>query len=206
MDGMEPHHARRHGDGARRPPPAPGDDPRPGVRPRGRALTAGLGTALALLLSAPGAAQGEGPPPMRKIDTADSPHGVGVGVVAGDPTGLSIIWRADDTNAVQLGAGWSFRRADLDVALDYQVTLARARIGDVRDAHFNAYAGVGGELDLLSGRDDDSWHVGLRLPLGVAFLPDRHPFDLFLQITPVLVVLPTTEVVVDGGLGGRIFF
>ena len=206
MKGMEAHHARRQGDGLQRRTPAPAADPRPHAHLRAR--TRGAPIALALLLTAPGVTLAAGPPPMQdiEIDTADSPHGVGVGIVAGDPTGLSVIWRADDTNAVQLGAGWSFRKADLDIALDYQVTLARARVDDIRDAHFNAYAGVGGELDLLSGRGGDSWHVGLRLPLGVALLPDRHPFDLFVQITPVLVVLPATEVGVDGGVGGRVFF
>ncbi len=165
----------------------------------------------ALLLSLPALAQDRpntGPPPIRdiEINTANSPYGIGVGLVVGDPTGLSVIWRADDTNALQLGVGWSFLGSDLDIALDYQITVARARTNDVKNAHFNAYAGIGADLDLFSGRNNDAFALGVRVPLGVAFLPDQHPFDVFLQVTPIVLLYPATAAGVEAGIGGRIFF
>ena len=50
--------------------------------------------------------------------------GLGVGVVGGEPNGLSIAWRRDDASALQLASGWSLPTAMFKVNTDYVVSVS----------------------------------------------------------------------------------
>jgi len=48
--------------------------------------------------------------------------------------------------------------------------------------------------------------LGIRFPVGVAYLFDDAPVDLFLEVAPTLDLVPGTYLDFDAGLGVRYYF
>lgn len=125
--------------------------------------------------------------------------GVGIGLIAGEPTGLSIkVWTGQKT-AVDAGAAWAlirggFIRFHAD-ALVHSFTL------QVDKGELPLYFGIGGKLVL-----SDNLGAGIRIPLGIAYLFESAPIDIFFEVVPTLELLPATDVGFEGGVGARYFF
>ncbi|MBL7952344.1 MAG: hypothetical protein JNM62_11570 [Flavobacteriales bacterium] len=56
--------------------------------------------------------------------------------------------------------------------------------------------------------DHDGTHLdlGIRFPVGLAYLFDGAPVDVFLELAPTLDLVPSTSVDFDGGIGFRYWF
>jgi hypothetical protein len=128
---------------------------------------------------------------------------VGLGVMAGEPTGLSLkIW-GDGRHALDGAAGWSigedgwlymhgdylWHRYDLDPD-EFRGTVPY-------------YFGVGGRLLLHEG---DESRVGVRFPIGLDYLFENGRFDVFVEVAPVLDLVPETNFTLSGGVGARFYF
>ena len=138
-------------------------------------------------------------PATVSIDTSGRPYGFGIGVVAGEPTGLTMAVRPDSNHAVQAHASWSFYRNWIRFNVDYLPTWIKV---DVDGATIPIYAGIGGTLGV---GDDTAW-LGGRIPIGFAVHPDNTPLEPFLEVAPVLYLAPETSVGVDGAIGLRYYF
>lgn len=140
------------------------------------------------------------------------PEGFGMGVVIGEPTGLSFAYRTGEWTNIQAGLGWSFSNSRIHLTGDYTRNLFIARPEDTPEVRFPIYVGVGGRVKLGfneddgKGKDEASNSVGVRFPIGAAVLPTHQRLDVFLEIAPVLLLLPSTAFRLDGALGARIFF
>lgn len=131
------------------------------------------------------------------------PLGLGLGVILGEPTGVSAKGWLSDTHAVDAAAAWSVRRdgffqvhADL-LLHDYDLLETE----EVR-GRLPVFYGVGGRVVL--GKHDE-W-VGVRFPLGVSYLFPSAPFDVFLELVPILDLLPETDFDLDAAIGARFYF
>jgi len=131
---------------------------------------------------------------------AAAQSGVGVGVILGEPTGISFkSWMGDKT-AFDLGAAWSFVNENaVHLHGDYLIhgynILPHKR-------RLPVYYGLGARLKI---QDQDS-RVGVRIPLGIEYLFPREPMDLFIEVVPVLDVTPITEFNMNAAVGLRYFF
>ena len=171
--------------------------------------------ALFFLASLPGTAWAQ-PSPIgvtrQPTGIEREPVGLGVGLVVGEPTGLSVAYRTGESTNLQAGLGWSFANSRLHLTGDYTRNLFIARPEESPDVRFPLYAGVGGRVKLGfneddgRGRDEASNSLGVRFPLGAAVLPTAQRVDVFLELAPVLLLLPETALALDGALGARIFF
>jgi hypothetical protein len=143
--------------------------------------------AVAAALSAPAAAAAQ--------------QGMGVGVIVGEPTGISFkTWLTPET-AFDLAAAWSFVDEDaFHVHGDFLLHNNNAFPVDKGMALF--YYGVGGRVK-AERRDA---RVGIRIPLGAEYLFARQPIDLFLEVVPILDIAPATDLTLNAGLGVRYFF
>ena len=65
------------------------------------------------------------------------------------------------------------------------------------------YFGVGGRLRLRDNRDDD---IGVRIPVGLAYMFADAPFDIFVEVVPILDLVPDTDFDLNAALGGRFYF
>ncbi len=128
-------------------------------------------------------------------------RGFGAGVIIGEPTGLSgKAWISGET-AIVGGAAWSLRGPNdqFQLHLDHLWHFHDA----IRSSEqFSPYLGFGGRLIA----EDDGGRFGVRVPLGLVWLPDNAPLDVFFEIVPVLDLAPSTNLEGNWGLGARFFF
>lgn len=126
--------------------------------------------------------------------------GFGIGLIVGEPTGISGKAWVSERNAVDFGLAWSFGNSGyLHLHADYLWHFPDAIEARER---FVVYAGIGGRL----GMPEDKGVFGARLPVGIAWWPRSIPLDVFLEIAPILDLVPATKFLVHGGIGARYFF
>ena len=62
------------------------------------------------------------------------------------------------------------------------------------------YYGLGGRAKFA-----DDFELGLRIPLGIDYTFDNNHFDLFFEIAPIMNIVPSTKLKINGGIGIRYF-
>ena len=123
----------------------------------------------------------------------------GIGIIAGDPTGLSAKLYTGSNNAFDFAAAWSFKGSGhLLLQADYvwHSSLSRTSSG-----MFALYYGIGGRI--IFSNDPN---VGLRIPIGIDYVFSTAPVDIFLEVVPVLDLIPSTDFDLNGGIGVRFWF
>lgn len=131
---------------------------------------------------------------------AAAQSGVGVGVIVGEPTGISFKSWMGATTAFDLGAAWSF--VDEDAVHLHGDYLIHGYNILPHHRRLPVYYGLGARLKL----QDRDRRVGVRFPLGVEYLFAPEPMDMFFEVVPVLDVAPLTEVNLNAAVGLRYFF
>jgi hypothetical protein len=122
--------------------------------------------------------------------------GFGIGVILGEPTGLSLKKWTSQRGAFDVGVGWSISTEYLHVHADYLVHFMNA-IG-VNQGQLPLYLGLGASLNLT-----DNTQFGARVPLGINYIFGDVPLDLFAEIAPGLRLVPDTHFMLEGGVGIR---
>jgi len=130
--------------------------------------------------------------------------GLGAGVIIGDPTGVGIKVWTSSSNAVQFAVAWQSRDQFLGTRVRFGGEYLWHSFDAIRsNERFPVFYGIGGEL--LSGRSVDPT-VGIQGVLGIDWLSRETPFDIFLQVSPVLLLTPSTNIELGAGIGMRYFF
>ena len=135
-------------------------------------------------------------------------HGFGMGIVLGEPTGLSAkLWTSRD-NAFDFAAAWSFRNYhhndnhnDGSVLLQADYVWHFFNLIPVSSGKLPLYIGIGGRVVLANDAN-----FGVRVPVGLDYLFADAPIDVFLELVPILDLSPETNFGVGGGLGIRYWF
>ncbi len=131
-------------------------------------------------------------------------RGLGIGVIVGDPTGISTkIWTTS-TNALQFALAWQAR----DPFLGTRVSFSGDYLWHSFDAihstqRLPVFYGVGGVFASGGGADPA---LGVRGVVGIDWLSRQSPIDVFLQVVPVLELAPSTDFELGAGVGIRYFF
>jgi hypothetical protein len=135
---------------------------------------------------------------------------LGIGLIVGEPTGLSMKYWLDDEHAVDAAAAWSFWDGHgFQLHADYLWhnfdLLGSAAACDT----LPVYYGVGARLKFREDngtRDDHGATVfGLRVPLGVSYLFDDAPFDIFVEVAPIVDVAPHVDLNFEVAVGLRFY-
>lgn len=122
----------------------------------------------------------------------------GLGVMLGSPSGISFKYWKSSKQALDAGLAWNFAGEDaISIHGDY---LWHSWL-DSDKGDLAIYYGIGAQA-LLS----DNSSVGARIPIGLTYLMEEAPLDLFLEIAPIFEVMPNTEFEGSGGLGVRFYF
>jgi hypothetical protein len=131
------------------------------------------------------------------VDAGD----VEVGILLGEPTGLSAkLWTTGNT-AFDLGIAWSFGDGG-HFHLHGDYLIHNFDFFDVDTGSLPIYVGIGGRVRI---EDEDS-RVGLRVALGLEYILENSPFGFFFEVAPIVDFLPETEADVNGGIGVRYIF
>jgi hypothetical protein len=139
------------------------------------------------------------------IVAAAGPVGaLGLGVILGEPTGLSFKQWIVGGNAIGGAAAWSFEdESAFHVHVDYLYHRpGPAQIDAEDEGRLLWYFGIGGRL---KAEEDDS-RIGVRVPLGVDYVFSGAPLDIFLEVAPLLDLAPGTDFRLHGGFGIRYYF
>ncbi len=133
---------------------------------------------------------------------------LGVGVIVGEPTGLSVKYWLDDQQALDGAVGWSFSGEDsFHLHADYLVHRFDF-FKNPKDAEGLAgtafYYGVGARLKDKDHDDDTAF--GIRIPLGITHLFADAPFDLFAEIVPLVDLTPDVDLDLNVAVGLRFYF
>ena len=128
-------------------------------------------------------------------------RGFGLGIIVGEPTGISMKGWLTSTTAVDGGLAWSFvRGTSFHIHADYlfhsfDVFKSSERIP--------LYYGIGGRIKISEKAQS---RIGARGVIGIEYLLKSAPFDIFLEVAPILELAPETELTMNAGLGARFFF
>jgi hypothetical protein len=125
----------------------------------------------------------------------------GAGLMVGEPTGLSLKYWLNQDFAIDGGVAQSFHR---DNGLQLHSDVLWHKFGLFESSHGRCvpYIGVGVRGKFESG--DDAF--GFRLPIGIAYMLDQHPIDVFFEVAPILDVTPSVRGSFNVAAGARFWF
>jgi hypothetical protein len=139
-------------------------------------------------------------------------HGFGIGIILGEPTGLSAKLWTSKINAFDFGLGFSEggdrisyngnydNGSRVHFHMDYLWHSFNAITSTER---FPLYYGIGARFNSGAGYDAS---FGIRGVLGISWLPRSTPLDVFIELVPVLQLTSNTGFGIDAGFGIRCFF
>jgi len=126
--------------------------------------------------------------------------GFGLGVILGEPTGISFKHWTGYNTALIGAVAWAFGREDaFHLHLDYCIHSFRLIKAERHEIPF--YYGIGFRF-----KDERRDRLGVRFPLGIIYMFDEAPLDIFLEIVPIFDLAPKTELSFNGAVGIRYFF
>ena len=155
-------------------------------------------TPLALVLLAASLARSAAVPALGQT------RGTGFGIIIGEPTGISAKHFLTRDTALDVGVAWSLvKDSHFHLHADYLFHnfSILAREFDVSEGELPLYYGIGGRV-----RFDDDARGGLRLVAGVSYHFEDAPLDVFLEIAPIMDLVPKTELDINVGFGIRFWF
>jgi len=158
--------------------------------------------ALIIAFAAPALAQTQEPTTPSRSHHGGYDHGkIGLGVIFGEPTGLSgKIWTTSRT-AFDFGAAWSFQ-GDGHFHLHADYLFHNFDYFDVDKGALPFYIGIGGRVRFQDGDD----RFGVRFVVGIEYFFEDWPMAAFVEVVPILDLAPETEGDINGGLGIRFYF
>lgn len=134
----------------------------------------------------------------------------GLGVMIGEPTGISAKAWLSGQNALAIGVAWYTGGNRFYKDFDYSNRthfhadyLWHSFYAISSNGSFPLFYGIGGAIN--SGPRFEGT-LGARGVLGIAWLPKGTPLDIFLEIVPTLYLINSTGFGIDAGLGARVFF
>jgi opacity protein-like surface antigen len=127
--------------------------------------------------------------------------GFGIGAILGQPTGISAKYWTTSSTAFDFGLGYSFEKnSRMHLHADY---LFHTKDIFNSTENFSLYYGPGARLRLVENGDS---RLGVRFDVGIVWIPRNAPIDVFVEIAPLLDIIPETDFSFNGGIGVRYFF
>lgn len=127
----------------------------------------------------------------------------GAGIILGEPTGASLKYFFNDTMAIDGALGWS-SHDDTELYLHSDVLWHNFDLIPVSQGRLPVYFGVGGLVRVRDNNRDNE--AGIRVPVGLSYMFDNAPVDIFVEIAPALDLTPGTRGEIEGGVGIRYWF
>jgi hypothetical protein len=132
--------------------------------------------------------------------SAASQGNFGLGIIVGEPTGVSAkLWLTERT-AVDMAAAWSFSdESAFHLHADY--LLHNFDLINVQKGKLPIHFGIGGRLKF-----EDESRFGVRIPVGLTYIFAGAPVDIFFEVVPILDLIPDTDFTANAAIGARFYF
>ncbi|MFO7847106.1 MAG: hypothetical protein R6V27_11120 [Balneolaceae bacterium] len=128
----------------------------------------------------------------------DGRQNIGIGLMAGEPTGVTFKSWFNRETAYDIGAAWSLSGRNEAVHLHANF-LYHLWFEESDNLAFTF--GIGGRV-IFAG----DAKAGVRIPLGLNYVFDDAPFDMFVEAVPILDLSPDVEFAGNGAFGVRYYF
>lgn len=123
----------------------------------------------------------------------------GLGVIIGEPTGLSAKYFTGQSNAFDFGLAWTLgENGNFHAHADY--LFHKFDLFDVDSGIMPLYFGIGGRV-----KAGNNAKLGVRIPVGVSYHFPNDPIEIFFELVPVLDLAPSTSFSGNGGMGIRYY-
>ena len=122
----------------------------------------------------------------------------GLGIILGEPTGISAKVKVSSTTAFDGAIAWSFvNEGALHIHADLLLHTT-----DLISKVLPIYYGIGGRIKFRK----DETRLGIRIPIGIVYDVPFIRIDLFGEIVPLLNLNPSTNFTMNAAVGGRFYF
>ncbi|MBI4351088.1 MAG: hypothetical protein HY550_06595 [Elusimicrobia bacterium] len=121
-----------------------------------------------------------------------------LGVIVGEPTGISAKKNLEGNKALAAAAAWSFS-GDGSLSLHVDHLWFRNDVIKVEKGRLPLYYGIGGRLRL-----ENRENLGVRFPVGLQYFFQSESLTVFLELVPILDVAPDTDFDLAAAVGFRI--
>ncbi len=126
--------------------------------------------------------------------------GFGLGIILGEPTGVSFKSWVGRREAIDVAVAWSFDgEGAIHIHADY--LFHNFRLFRAEKGQFVLYYGIGARVKTVHRTQ-----VGIRIPLGLSYLFERDPIEIFFELGPIMNVTPKTLFRMTTGVGVRYYF
>jgi hypothetical protein len=130
----------------------------------------------------------------------------GLGLMIGEPTGISAkLWTSNE-NAFDFGLGWTTfdNRNNAGSRVHFHMDYLWHSFDAIHATErFPIYYGIGGRINTGAGNESS---FAVRGVVGIAWMPRTTPIDLFLELAPSLQLTPSSGFALDAAIGIRYFF
>jgi hypothetical protein len=131
---------------------------------------------------------------------------LGLGIILGEPTGLSGKLWTGKTTAFDAGVAWSFVGGGF-FQIHGDFLFHNFSLFEVEKGKMSLYYGFGGRVRLADhDAIDGETVVSARVPLGISYEFAKTSIELFIEVVPMLDLIPETAVGIAGGAGFRYYF
>jgi hypothetical protein len=124
-----------------------------------------------------------------------------LGVIGGNPLGISAKLWLTPTRAIDAGVGWTLLGDGTNLQLHADYLFHNFDVVKVDKGSLPLYSGLGARFRF--GTDS---RFGIRVPIGAQYITASRTFSLFLEVAPIISFIPDAEVDLNVGLGVRFFF
>lgn len=123
-----------------------------------------------------------------------------LGIIVGEPTGLSGKADLAGGGAVDAAVAWSTSGED-KLSFHADRLWYKRDVFTPKEGSLPVYYGVGGRIKL-----EDKSRLGVRFPVGLQYFFKDARFTAFFEIAPIMDVVPDTEFRLSAAAGFRIVF
>ena len=127
----------------------------------------------------------------------------GVGFTFGKPTGPSLKYFFNDVVAIDGAFGWSTHN-HTDFYMQSDLLWHNFDLIPASHGRMPVYFGAGGLLRFRNSGEENQF--GIRAPVGVSYLFNSVPVDIFAEVGPALDLTPAVRGEMTGGIGIRFWF
>jgi hypothetical protein len=137
--------------------------------------------------------------------TGSSDHAgkFGAGATFGEPIGADVKYWFNEKMAIDGAIGYS-SHDNTDLYLQSDILWHAFQLFPVSHGQLPLYFGVGGLARIRN--DDNSNEFGIRVPVGISYMFENAPVDVFMEVGPALDIAPVVRGEVTGGIGVRYWF
>ena len=126
--------------------------------------------------------------------------GIGLGIFLGEPTGVSLKSWVGRREALDVAVAWSFEgEGAIHIHADY--LFHNFRLFHIEKGDLVLYYGIGARIKTVH-----KTQVGVRIPLGLSYLFEKDPIEIFFELGPIMNVTPRTLFRMTTGVGVRYYF